>query len=93
MDSISAELRAVAIELSVGKPSMMYNGALLWVRELLPRMVMLASVPRAPSDVVTTTPATLPVRAWSKFVTGAFINSPISTLLTEPVRSRLETVP
>ena len=90
---MSAEFRAVAIELSEGNPSMMYKGALLCVKELFPRIVMLASAPRAPSEVVTTTPATLPARAWSKLVTWVFIMSSISTLLTEPVRSRRVTEP
>ena len=57
MDSMSAELRESAMELSEGNPSMTYRGALLCVRELLPLIVILASAPREPSEVVTTTPA------------------------------------
>ena len=90
---MSAELRDRAIELSEGNPSMTYRGALLWVNELFPLMTIFASAPKDPSDVVTTTPATLPVRAWSKFVTGVFMTSPMSTLLMEPVRSRRVTEP
>ena len=63
IDSMSDDEIVVATELSVGKPSTIYKGALLCVRELLPRIVILASEPTAPSDVVTTTPATFPVRA------------------------------
>ena len=55
--------------------------------------VMFASAPICPSGLVTTTPAILPAMARSKFELVVFNNSSISTLLTDPVRSRRATDP
>ena len=93
IDSISSGFNTFPIEVSSGKPSTTYRGALLWVTELLPRITMLRSLPGWPSLLVACTPATRPARASSKFDTGAFCMSSTSTLATAPVRSLRVVVP
>ncbi|MNY37391.1 hypothetical protein D3C86_1719530 [compost metagenome] len=54
---------------------------------------MLCIMPGCPSAVDTCKPATRPANASVNVVTGALANSSMFTVPTDPVRSRLETVP
>ena len=77
---------------SMGKPSTIYSGELLWVMEPPPRTRILMSASGSPSVVVTETPAIFPERAWLMLFTGCSASFSLPTEDTDPKRSRRLTV-
>ena len=78
---------------STGKPSTMNNGSLLCVMEPPPRTRILTVASGEPSEVLTCTPANLPVSASEADATGTAARASLLTVATEPVMSLRFTEP
>ena len=78
---------------STGNPSTIYSGSLLCVIEPPPRTRIFTLASGEPSEVVTCTPESLPVRASAAEATGTSASALLSTVATEPVISLRFTEP
>ena len=93
IDSMSLGFKEPMLDVSCGKPSMTYKGAVLWVNEPAPRITILKLSPRPPSVDETCTPAIRPPKDSATLLTGVLVNSLMSALAMEPVRSLRRTSP
>ena len=62
-----ASTPVLSVRLSIGRPSTIMSGWLLLLIELMPLMTIDDEAPGAPEVLVTSTPATLPCSALTKF--------------------------